>query len=414
MTKKGLTIADRLGALRGILDRKGFARIIEAHSGLSAIVGDTARLEVGEEVFEYDGLWESSLTDSATKGLPDAAIVGIESRLHTTDEILNVTSKPVIVDGDTGGETTQFEYLVRQLERRGVSAVIIEDKVFPKRNSLDVSGRHTLEEPKVFAEKILRGKMGALTDEFMIIARLESLIAGSGLDDAIGRAETYIRAGVDGIMIRSYKDQPEEILSFAVRYELLCEKLGSRPTLVCVPTTYNLITCRELVEHGFNIVIYANQLLRSSYEAMEKAALSILAHDRSFEVEAFSAPTSKIFGVAGYNSIKIQDELQKDQRYSIIIPAAGKDPVFYECPKAMIKIGGQTILDHQIEKLRKAGLTNNKMVVIRGHEGDQFKRTDVEYCDNDEYLDTHNLYSLFCAESAMGHGFLLISSSMRS
>ena len=408
-----ITPEKRLRSLKEKLDQKSFVRIIEAHSGISALVGERATLQVQGEMLEYDGFWESSLTDSASKGLPDVEIVSLDSRVATINEILEVSSKPVIVDGDTGKSPVEFEYMVRRLERLGVSAVIIEDKVFPKRNSLDTSAKQTLEDPELFAQKIQRGKNQSLTDDFMVIARLESLIAGTGLEDALGRAETYIRAGVDGIMIHSQQDTPDEMLAFAGAYETLCAKLGTRLPLVCVPTTYNLITDRELAEHGFNIVIHANHLLRSSYKAMEEAALSILAHDRGFEAELLCAPTSKIFEVVGLNRITDQDHLyDKAQRYSIIIPAAGKDPVLPESPKSMINVGGRTILDHQIERIRKAGLSNNKVVVVRGHEGSQFTRTDVEYCDNDKYLESHSLYSLFCAERAMRDGFLLIYSDV--
>ena len=237
-----ITPWQRLAALKHTIAEKGVARIIEAHSGLSGIIGETARAEVRGELLEYDGLWESSLTDSASKGLPDASIVGFDSRLHTIDEILNVTTKPLIVDGDTGGGPAQFEYLVRDLERRGVSAVIVEDKLYPKRNSLDASASQSLEHPRTFAEKIQAGKEVASTSDFMIIARLESLIAGIGLRDALQRAEQYIEAGVDGIMIHSAKKDPAEILAFAAAYDPLCRRLGRRPFLVGVPTTYNAIT----------------------------------------------------------------------------------------------------------------------------------------------------------------------------
>ena len=408
-----ITPEKRLRLLKERLDEKGFVRIIEAHSGISALVGEKASLHSHGEMVEYDGFWESSLTDSASKGLPDVEIVSLDSRIATINEILEVSSKPVIVDGDTGRSRVEFEYMVRRLERLGVSAVIIEDKVYPKRNSLDVLAKQTLEDPELFAQKIQRGKKESLTDDFMVIARLESLIAGTGLEDALWRAETYVRAGVDGIMIHSQKDTPDEILAFAGAYEELCQKLGTRPPLVCVPTTYNLITDRELGERGFNIVIHANHLLRSSYKAMEEAALSILAHDRGFEAELLCAQTSKIFEVVGLNRITDRDHIyDKAQGYPIIIPAAGKDPVLPDSPKSMINVGGKPILDHQIERVRKAGLTNNKVVVVRGHEGDQFTRTDVEYWDNDNYLEAHSLYSLFCAEPAMREGFLLIYSDV--
>jgi phosphoenolpyruvate phosphomutase len=404
---------NRLKLLQEQIQKKGFVRIMEAHNGLSALVAESAKTGTGLDVVEFDGLWESSLTDSASKGFPDVEVIGMESRFHTIDEILEVTEKPLIVDGDTGRSPVEFEFLVRRLERMGVSAVIIEDKVFPKRNSLDTSANQTLENPDVFAQKIQRGKSQVLTDEFMIVARLESLIAGTGQGDALSRAEAYIRSGVDGIMIHSQQKEPDEILAFAIAYESICQRLGVRPPLICVPTTYNLITDEELAEHGFNVMIHANHLLRSAYKAMEEAAESILRHDRSNEVETICAPTSTIFEVVGFNKVKDADRLYNNlQRFSIIIPSAGKDPIFTETPKSMIQVGGQTILDHQVERVKKSGLTNNKVFVVRGHEANQFTRTDVEYFENDTYLDTNSAHSLFCAESAMSDGFLLVYSDI--
>ena len=307
----GITPGERLRALKKCIDRKGFARILESHSGLSGIIAERAQVNKGEQVIEYDGLWESSLTDSATKGLPDASIVGYDSRTHTIDEILNVTTKPIIVDGDTGGEPAQFEYLVKHLERLGVSGVIIEDKVFPKRNSLDTSAIQVLEDPLVFAEKIECGKEITATDDFMIIARLESLIAGMGMDDALARAELYVRSGCDGIMIHSNKRDPGEILAFAEAYENICRRLRRRPALVCVPTTYNSITDLELAARGFNIIIHANHLLRAAYKAMNEVAIAILEGGRSMEADPICAPVPEIFSSVGYDRI-----IQKDQARS--------------------------------------------------------------------------------------------------
>ena len=298
---------ERLSGLRECISRKGFARILEAHSGLSGLVVENARVQVNGQVIEYDGIWESSLTDSATKGLPDASIVGNDSRAHTIDEILNVTIKPIIVDGDTGGEASQFEYMVKNLERLGVSAVIIEDKVFPKRNSLDVSASQDLEDPVVFSQKIRAGKEVVINDDFMIIARLESLIAGAGLEDALERAEQYIQAGVDGIMIHSSDRRPDDILAFAEAYKSLCQRMGCRPMLVCVPTTYNIITDAELVNCGFNIIIHANHLLRSAYKAMTQAAVTILESGRSLEVDPACAPVAEIFVTVGADRINRKD-----------------------------------------------------------------------------------------------------------
>lgn len=295
--------SERLRALRQCIREKGFARILEAHSGLSGIVAENVRAERDGQVIEFDGIWESSLTDSARKGLPDASIVGYDSRAWTIDEILNVTTKPLIVDGDTGCDPLQFEFLVRQLERLGVSAVIIEDKVFPKRNSLDRSAAQKLEDPEVFARKIARGRNAAITDDFLVIARLESLIAGAGLDDAVDRARRYIRAGADGIMIHSNRRSPHEVLAFARRYRSLCRELRQRPYLVCVPTTYNRVTERELVGEGFDIIIHANHLLRSAYQAMTEVARTILTHGRSLEADDLCCDVKEIFAAVGYDRI---------------------------------------------------------------------------------------------------------------
>jgi phosphoenolpyruvate phosphomutase len=302
-----MTPGERLRALKECIDRKGFARIMEAHSGLSGIIVENARVQKDEQVIEYDGLWESSLTDSAIKGLPDASIVGYDSRTHTVDEILNVTAKPILVDGDTGGDPAQFEYLVKHLERLGVSAVIIEDKVYPKRNSLDASASQELEDPMVFADKIMCGKEVAISDDFMVIARLESLISGTGLQDALSRAERYILAGADGIMIHSYKRDPGEVLAFAEDYERLCRRLGRRPVLVSVPTTYNSITDAELVGSGFNIIIHANHLLRAAYKAMTEVACTILASGRSLEADPLCAAVPEIFSCVGFDRISRRD-----------------------------------------------------------------------------------------------------------
>ena len=305
--ENGVTPADRLKALKECIARKGFARLLEAHSGLSGIIAESASVLKDGQVIEYDGIWESSLTDSAIKGLPDASIVGNDSRSHTIDEILNVTTKPIVVDGDTGGDPAQFEYLVKRLERLGVSAVIVEDKVYPKRNSLDVSASQTLEDPIVFADKISVGRRVAISDDFLIIARLESLIAGTGIQDALERTEQYVLAGADGIMIHSYKRDPGEILTFADGYERLCRRLGRRPILVSVPTTYNSITDAELAATGFNIIIHANHLLRAAYKAMVEAAHTILASGHSLEAESLCASVPEIFSSVGFDRIARED-----------------------------------------------------------------------------------------------------------
>ena len=410
-----VTPGERIDALRRIIANQGFAVIIEAHSGLSAIIGETARAQINGGTKEYDGLWESSLTDSATKGLPDASIVGAESRLHTIDEIIHVTTKPIIVDGDTGGETSQFEDLVIRLERLGVSAVIIEDKVFPKRNSLDASASQELEDPVTFAEKIQAGKSVTVTDDFMIIARIESLIAGTGLRDALQRAERYIEAGVDGIMIHSSRREPNELFEFARAYGPLCERLGRRPLLVSVPTTYNQHTDEELVELGFDIIIHANHLLRASHMAMKKVAQLILESGSSLQADSICSPVKEIFSEVGFDKLAASDRQRNAMlRLPVIIPAAGRDPIFPEQPKSLISVAGQPILHHQLESIRKAGL--KEVVVVRGHEGAQYDaysdEANLVLCDNPDYAQTQSVDSLMKARSFMDHGFVLVFSDL--
>ena len=314
MIEKKVPPGKRRVALKKCLDRKGYARILECHSGLSGIIAEVAQVEIAGKTVGFDGLWESSLTDSGTKGLPDASIVGFDSRIHTVNEIMSVTSKPVIVDGDTGGEPCQFEYLVQNLERLGVSAVIIEDKVYPKRNSLDASANQDLEDPRVFAEKIIAGKEAAVTNGFMIIARLESLIAGTGIGDALHRAEKYIAAGADGIMIHSNKPEPDEILEFAGAYQRLCDRVGRRPVLVCVPTTYNTISDAQLVSKGFNIIIHANHMLRAAHKGMAEVAASILTNGRSFEADRICAPVPDVLSAVGFHRIIQKDRERAETR----------------------------------------------------------------------------------------------------
>ena len=312
--EKRVTPSERVSALRECIDRKGFARILEAHNGLSGIIAEKASVRINGKVLEYDGLWESSLTDSASKGLPDASIVGCDSRYHTIDEILNVTSKPIVVDGDTGGEAAQFEYLVQHLERQGVSAVIIEDKIYPKRNSLDASANQDLEDPDSFAEKVQAGKEVAISSDFMVISRLESLISGAGVADALERAEQYIDAGTDGIMIHSNKSDPGEILEFADAYRGLCERMGRRPILVSVPTTYNSLSDAELVARGFNLIIHANHMLRAAYKAMSEVASAILVGGSSLDANPLCAPVPDVFATVGFDRITRNDRERAESR----------------------------------------------------------------------------------------------------
>jgi len=309
----------RRGKLKALLETGKIVRVLEAHNGLSGIIANMVEV-TGESdgqavVRQFDAIWESSLTDSASKGHPDIEVVTFDSRLHSINEILAVTDKPMIVDGDTGGDANTFEYTVSKLERAGVSAVIIEDKVFPKRNSLEAGVQQNLQEPEVFAQKIRRGKSIQKSSEFMIIARIESLIAGKPMEDALNRATQYLQAGVDGIMIHSKSKNPNEILEFAKKYQVILDDLNLKKPLVCVPTTYNKITEDELSSAGFNIIIYANHLLRSSYMAMMETAKVLLRNQRSLEADPLCTPVREIFKTVGFLDVKEKD--QQDNKPAI-------------------------------------------------------------------------------------------------
>ncbi len=409
----------RRGKLKSLLREGKTVRVLEAHNGLSGIVANDAKIEGALEddqiSREFDAIWESSLTDSASKGHPDIEVISFDSRLHTIQEILAVTHKPMIVDGDTGGDANNFEYMVSKLERAGVSAVIIEDKVFPKRNSLEAGTQQTLENPEIFAQKIRRGKSIQATDEFMIIARLESLIAGKGLDDALARAKTYLMAGVDGIMIHSKSKSPDEILQFAKSYRLLLKELNLDKPLVCVPTTYNTITEEELSAAGFRVIIYANHLLRAAYKSMIEVSKTLLLNRRSFEADPSCAPVREIFQAVGFLDIKEKDQ-QNEQLTNIpvIIPAAGEDPIFQPIlngkPKAMMEIAGKTLLQHQISTLNQTNL--NDITVVAGYAHDQMKAEGVDILKNSDYKNGSMLHSILAAREKMNNGFLMLYSDI--
>jgi len=291
MKEIGTTPDLRRASLRRMLNAKPLLRFLDLHNGLSGLIIEKIGIETPQGRKEFDGMWASSLTDATSKGKPDIEAVDTSARVSTINEVLEVTTKPIIYDGDTGGKAEHFVFTVRTLERLGISAVIIEDKTGLKKNSLfgnDVE--QSLESIEIFSDKIRMAKQAQQTEDFMIIARLESLILGFGVDHAMERAQAFLKAGADGIMIHSRQKTPDEIFEFCEAYNALPD----RKTLVVVPSTYNTTTEDELEHHGANIVIYANQLLRSAYPAMVKTAESILNHGRSAECDTTMMPISEI------------------------------------------------------------------------------------------------------------------------
>lgn len=280
--KIGITSDVRRKSLKRILLAKPVSRFLDIHNGLSALIIENTKILSKNKIEEFDGMWASSLTSSTAKGKPDTETVDLTERLQTLNEVLEVTTKPIIFDGDTGGKPEHFAFTVKKLERLGVSAVIIEDKTGLKKNSLfGTDVKQTIDSISSFCKKIKEGKKAQITEEFMIIARIESLILNKGLKDSIERARAYIKAGADGIMIHSRKKNPSEIFKFCKIYN----KFKNRKPLVIVPSSFSQITEDKLVKAGANIIIYANHLLRSAYPSMLETAKSILKFKRSFESE---------------------------------------------------------------------------------------------------------------------------------
>ena len=287
MREIGTTPEIRMKRFRRLLASNRVVRILEVHSGLTALIVENTKISHDERELEFDGMWISSLTDSVAKGKPDNGLVDLTSRLGTIEEALEGTTKPLIFDGDSGGLAEHFIFTVRTLERLGVSAVVIEDKEGLKQNSLygtDVPQSQAA--PEIFGQKIAAGKKAQITEDFSIIARIESLILGAGVEDALNRARTYIDSGADGIMIHSRAETPDEVLEFCEHFA----QIPNRVPLVVAPTTFNETFEEELVSAGIQVVIYANHLLRSSYPSMVKTAESILRNGRAKEAEEMCMP----------------------------------------------------------------------------------------------------------------------------
>ena len=287
----GTTPDIRRATLRRLLAAKPVVRILEAHSGLSGLIAEHAQVTKEDGIHQFDGMWSSSLTDSTSKGKPDIEAVDLTTRLQSLTDILECTTKPIIYDGDTGDIPEHFVFTVRTLERNGVSAVIIEDKKGLKKNSLfGTEAKQVLATEEEFCEKISAGKKAQVTKDFMIIARIEEIIAGYSVDEAIAKAFAAVKAGADGVMIHSKDKSGMDIKEFCAKFRAEYKNIP----IVLVPTTYNQFTEKELGEWGANIIIYANHMLRASYPAMYKCAEKILEAERSLEVNDMCMPIKEI------------------------------------------------------------------------------------------------------------------------
>ena len=285
---------NRTSKLRRLLEAKEIIRIIESHNSLTGIMIENLSVKKKNKYVEFDAMWSSSLTDSATKGKPDNQSVDYSSRISSLNYMLDVTTKPIIFDADNGGQIEHLSYLTRSLERNGVSAIVIEDKIGLKKNSLFKNQNNTRQDqPKNFSKKIKKICSSRRSKDFLVIARIESFILNKGLNDALKRAEIYCKSGADCILIHSKENSPKEIFSFSKIFN----KQNYAVPLVAVPSTYSKTCEKELIKNGFKAVIYANHLLRASYPAMEKVAKKILKSERSYDIEKKIIPINKIINL---------------------------------------------------------------------------------------------------------------------
>ncbi len=285
---------NRVSILKRLIYSKNIVRILESHNSLTGLIIENLNILKNKKMLEFDGMWSSSLTDSATKGKPDNSSVDFSSRITSLNEMMDVTTKPLVFDADNGGQVEHLPFLVRSLERAGASAIIMEDKIGLKKNSLFKNQAGTKQDkPSIFAKKIKKICNSRQSNDFMAIARIESFILGKGLKDALKRAEIYSKAGADAILIHSKEKTPKEIFSFAREFR----KSKNFVPLVSVPSTYSKVYEKELIKNGFKLVIYANQLLRAAYPAMQNAAKTILKNSRAFEIDNKIIPIKEIINL---------------------------------------------------------------------------------------------------------------------
>ena len=280
--KVGTSPDKRKSKLRRIMEAKEVVRILESHSALTGLIVEDLKVIKNQKYLEFDGMWSSSLTDSALRGKPDNQSVDYSTRILGLNEILEVTTKPIIFDADNGGRLEHLPYMIKSLERSGVSAVIIEDKIGLKKNSLFKNQHGTKQDTiKSFCQKIIKAKDTKISDDFLIIARIESFILGKSLVDALKRAEAYSKAGADAILIHSKDSTPSKVFSFAKKFT----KSKYFKPMVAVPSSYSKTYEKDLIKNGFKIIIYANHMMRASYPAMLDVAKSILINKRSYNAE---------------------------------------------------------------------------------------------------------------------------------
>jgi phosphoenolpyruvate phosphomutase len=378
----------RAGQLRGLFERPGVIRLIGAHNALGAKLGERAG---------FDGIWSSSLEISASYGVPDAGILTMSEFLEAAQSMAGAVQVPVVADVDTGyGNSINVIHMVQKFEAAGVAAVCMEDKLFPKVNSF-VPGRQDLASVAEFVGKLMAAKSAQVNPDFMVIARVEALIAGYGQEEALRRGHAYVQAGADAILIHDKNTSPQSIVDFVRAWDF------SAP-LVVVPTTYYRITVQELEQLGVKMVIYANQGLRSSIRAMEETYAEILAAGTSAPVEGRIAPMSLIFELQGFPQLKRSEESflrSGKKRVRAIIPAAGDHMYEYsmkdlaaDIPIAMLDINGKPLLQRQVETLNASGI--HDVTVVGGYKSDKIRLDGIQLASNDEWQTTGAMRSIMC------------------
>jgi 2-methylisocitrate lyase-like PEP mutase family enzyme len=299
---------NRRPRLAAALRDQRLLRAIECHSPLSAMIGASA--SAGPEGLTFDALWASGFSHATAMGLPDAELSLLERRIDTIGDIAAASALPIVADADTGGDDLAFVQLCRRLEAIGVSAVVVEDKSGAKRTSLADNVEHQLEDPRAFADKIAVARKSVLTSEFLIFARIESLIAGAGLEDALARAEIYLRSAASGVVIHSKDKSAQEIFAFMDGFGALRKRLGIDKPLVLIPTAYHHVTGAELHRRGAQLIIHGNHMVRAAFRAMKEAARSLLEHDRSLEADSVCAPVKELFDAVGVELSATQSQSQ--------------------------------------------------------------------------------------------------------
>jgi len=398
------TSLDRAKELRELFKRDGIIRIVGAHDGI------TAKLV---ELHGFDGVWAGSFEVSASYAVPDASILTMTQYLQAASVMNDAVSIPVISDCDTGyGNSNNVMHLVRKYEAAGIAAVAIEDKSFPKVNSY-ISGRQEMAPIAEFVGKILAAKNAQVTEDFMVIARVEALISGWGQEEALRRAHAYVEAGADAIFIHSKSNTPDEIVSFAQAWDF------SAPLIIC-PTSYPMITVDEIKQLGIKMVIYANQGLRASLKAINEVFSEIVREGRLDIINDKLMPMEEIFELQGMTRMKEEERvylMTGEQLVKVIIPAAGAphnqealEPLLEDVPLAMLDINGKPLLQRNVETLHISKLYD--ISIIRGYQKDSFDIEAIQYFDNPKYQSEGILSSIMCAQNQMDSKTLLIYSDI--